>query len=162
MPIVVSCECGMKFHARDEHAGRRAKCLDCGRILVVPNAGVAPAAQRAPTGLQETGATPPPPPGEAGGGQWPSTQSLAAPGTPLIYTDYGIPYAQLSRPAAKLQSLKYFNERWVTVGTRSVLRRQRAVIRGMRLFVTVRRITWSGSDRQAARLLEAFDVGLWD
>jgi len=35
---------------------------------------------------------------------------------------------------AKLQSLKYFNERWVTVGARSVLRGQRAVIRGIRLF----------------------------
>ena len=37
MPIVVSCECGGRFRARDELAGRRMKCPKCSRPLTIPN-----------------------------------------------------------------------------------------------------------------------------
>lgn len=37
MPIAVSCECGGKFRARDELAGRTVKCPRCGNPLTVPN-----------------------------------------------------------------------------------------------------------------------------
>lgn len=36
MPIAVSCECGGKFRARDELAGRQVKCPRCGRPLTIP------------------------------------------------------------------------------------------------------------------------------
>ncbi len=36
MSIEVGCSCGRMFKAKDEHAGRRAKCPACGTILVVP------------------------------------------------------------------------------------------------------------------------------
>ncbi len=39
MPIQVTCECGQQFQTRDENAGRRAMCPDCGREMVVPRPG---------------------------------------------------------------------------------------------------------------------------
>src|SRR5687767_3108685 len=36
MPIVVRCTCGRQLRARDEQAGRRCKCPNCGRSLLVP------------------------------------------------------------------------------------------------------------------------------
>src|SRR5687768_12975863 len=35
MPIIVTCECGRQLRARDELAGRRAKCPGCGMLLLV-------------------------------------------------------------------------------------------------------------------------------
>ncbi|MDR3632455.1 MAG: DUF1559 domain-containing protein [Isosphaeraceae bacterium] len=42
MAIIVSCECGKQFQTGDENAGRRARCPDCGRDLIVPPAGQVP------------------------------------------------------------------------------------------------------------------------
>ncbi|HMB07398.1 MAG TPA: DUF1559 domain-containing protein [Isosphaeraceae bacterium] len=42
MPILVTCECGKQFRTRDENAGRRARCTDCGRELIIPKADVNP------------------------------------------------------------------------------------------------------------------------
>lgn len=42
MPIQVACQCGQKFSAKDELAGKRAKCPKCGQPLVIAEA--APAA----------------------------------------------------------------------------------------------------------------------
>src|SRR5262249_51579502 len=36
MAISVTCACGKKLQARDEHAGKKAKCPGCGALLVVP------------------------------------------------------------------------------------------------------------------------------
>ncbi|HEY2584411.1 MAG TPA: PrsW family glutamic-type intramembrane protease [Tepidisphaeraceae bacterium] len=36
MPIEVSCECGGRFRAKDELAGRRVKCPKCGAVLTIP------------------------------------------------------------------------------------------------------------------------------
>ncbi len=36
MAIDVWCECGRRGQARDEFAGRRAQCPECGRVLTVP------------------------------------------------------------------------------------------------------------------------------
>jgi hypothetical protein len=36
MTITVTCECGAQFRAKDEHAGRRAHCPQCGRELTIP------------------------------------------------------------------------------------------------------------------------------
>ena len=41
MPIQVACSCGQKFSAKDELAGKRAKCPKCGQPLVI--AAAAPA-----------------------------------------------------------------------------------------------------------------------
>lgn len=46
MPIVVRCDCGQKLRARDEYAGRYARCAKCGGVLFVP--GHAPSAARPP------------------------------------------------------------------------------------------------------------------
>lgn len=37
MPIIVSCLCGKRFHTRDEHAGKQAKCPGCGSLLTIPH-----------------------------------------------------------------------------------------------------------------------------
>jgi prepilin-type processing-associated H-X9-DG protein len=37
--IIVKCECGQTFETRDENAGRRARCPECGRDLIVPKLG---------------------------------------------------------------------------------------------------------------------------
>ena len=36
MPISVTCPCGQQFQTRDENAGKRARCPDCERELMVP------------------------------------------------------------------------------------------------------------------------------
>jgi DNA-directed RNA polymerase subunit RPC12/RpoP len=35
MAIVVVCQCGKKFHTKDENVGRKAKCPVCGNTLVI-------------------------------------------------------------------------------------------------------------------------------
>lgn len=35
MPITVSCKCGQKLRANDEHAGNQAKCPKCGALLTL-------------------------------------------------------------------------------------------------------------------------------
>jgi len=39
--LSVTCACGKVFHARAEHAGKRAKCARCGNVLTIPGAVVA-------------------------------------------------------------------------------------------------------------------------
>jgi Protein of unknown function (DUF1559)/Domain of unknown function (DUF4190) len=39
MAIVVECDCGQKFQARDEDAGRLARCPACQREVVIPKPG---------------------------------------------------------------------------------------------------------------------------
>jgi len=36
MPILVTCECGKQFQAKDENVGRRFNCPNCNREVVVP------------------------------------------------------------------------------------------------------------------------------
>jgi hypothetical protein len=43
MAIEFACECGRQFRVREEQAGRRAKCPNCGRQLTVPGLAPAPA-----------------------------------------------------------------------------------------------------------------------
>jgi len=35
MPVVISCTCGKRFRAKDEHVGKSAKCPFCGQILII-------------------------------------------------------------------------------------------------------------------------------
>jgi prepilin-type processing-associated H-X9-DG protein len=42
MPISVTCECGKQLQAKDEFAGRRTSCPNCGRELVIPSLGNEP------------------------------------------------------------------------------------------------------------------------
>ena len=58
MPIIVTCECGRQLRARDELAGRRAKCPGCGMLLLVEP----PVLEPAEDDLVEADAAPPPPP----------------------------------------------------------------------------------------------------
>lgn len=39
MPISITCACGRQLMAKDEYAGRRTQCPDCGRELVIPGPG---------------------------------------------------------------------------------------------------------------------------
>src|SRR4051794_3818491 len=39
VPILVTCMCGKQFQTKDENAGRRARCPDCGRELIIPGPG---------------------------------------------------------------------------------------------------------------------------
>jgi len=36
MSIKVTCSCGMKLRAKDEAAGKRARCPACGKITLLP------------------------------------------------------------------------------------------------------------------------------
>jgi hypothetical protein len=47
MPIQVRCECGRELLAKDEYAGRRTTCPDCGRELLIPDSSNVYAAPRA-------------------------------------------------------------------------------------------------------------------
>jgi hypothetical protein len=59
MPILAICQCGKQYQFKDEVAGRRAKCLDCGQVVYIPGVRVArPAEQQA----APASASPPPPP----------------------------------------------------------------------------------------------------
>ncbi len=43
MAILVTCKCGQQFETKDENAGRRARCPNCGGDLVIPqSSGVNP------------------------------------------------------------------------------------------------------------------------
>ena len=37
MPIVVACDCGKQFRARDEDAGKRGRCPGCGQPVLIPS-----------------------------------------------------------------------------------------------------------------------------
>jgi len=39
VPIQVTCKCGKQFQTKDENAGRRARCPECGADLIIPNLG---------------------------------------------------------------------------------------------------------------------------
>jgi prepilin-type processing-associated H-X9-DG protein len=41
VPILVTCTCGKQFQTKDENAGRRARCPECGKELVIPGPGAA-------------------------------------------------------------------------------------------------------------------------
>ncbi len=36
VPITVTCKCGKQFQTKDENAGRRARCPECGNELIIP------------------------------------------------------------------------------------------------------------------------------
>src|SRR5579872_5779145 len=36
MPITVQCACGKQYPVKDEFAGHRVKCPDCGQVLTIP------------------------------------------------------------------------------------------------------------------------------
>ena len=40
VPIMVTCSCGKQFQTKVENAGRRARCPECGKELIVPGVGV--------------------------------------------------------------------------------------------------------------------------
>jgi len=52
MPIPVTCQCGKRFAAKDELAGRRLKCPACGEAISVP-APHAPALDDPLSGLDD-------------------------------------------------------------------------------------------------------------
>jgi prepilin-type processing-associated H-X9-DG protein len=39
---MVTCTCGKQFQTKDENAGRRARCPDCGNELIIPGVGAGP------------------------------------------------------------------------------------------------------------------------
>jgi hypothetical protein len=58
MPIDLACQCGRKLRAKDEHAGKRLKCPDCGAVIGIPVPALERPAVRAapvPATLIDTG-----------------------------------------------------------------------------------------------------------
>jgi prepilin-type processing-associated H-X9-DG protein len=53
--ILVTCDCGQQFQTRDENAGRRARCPECGRELIIPKSEFAAGDEFA--GLESAGTT---------------------------------------------------------------------------------------------------------
>src|SRR5262249_18431768 len=43
MPITVNCTCGKQYPVKEEFAGQRVKCPDCGQVLTIPGIQGAPA-----------------------------------------------------------------------------------------------------------------------
>mgnify|MGYP001470302144 CR=1 FL=1 len=39
MSIIVSCDCGKKFKAKDDMAGKKVRCPDCKSVIEIPGAG---------------------------------------------------------------------------------------------------------------------------
>ncbi len=61
MPIPLSCACGRALRARDELAGRKVNCPDCGAVLIVPIPEPGPDAEEIrPPPLNDPWAEPPP------------------------------------------------------------------------------------------------------
>jgi DNA-directed RNA polymerase subunit RPC12/RpoP len=54
MPFTVTCTCGKKLSAREEHVGKRAKCPQCGQMLLIAPKSAA----KAPKEAAVAGATP--------------------------------------------------------------------------------------------------------
>ena len=50
MPITVNCQCGHQFRVRDEYAGKKAQCPNCGDPVVIPSAS----ARHEPVSLGES------------------------------------------------------------------------------------------------------------
>jgi prepilin-type processing-associated H-X9-DG protein len=48
MAIVFNCECGRQLQVRDEHAGRRVKCPECGEEMTAPSAAAIQSEANAP------------------------------------------------------------------------------------------------------------------
>ncbi len=55
MPFTVTCTCGKKLSAREEHVGKRAKCPQCGQMLLI--APKSPAKAPMPAATPTTGET---------------------------------------------------------------------------------------------------------
>ena len=55
MPIHVTCACGKAYTFKDELAGRRVKCRECGQVIEIP---AAPAEEAAETPVPEEAAAP--------------------------------------------------------------------------------------------------------
>ncbi len=53
MSIIVACQCGKRFRAKSEHAGKRAKCPGCGHILVISSQNRAVDTTRAGSGASD-------------------------------------------------------------------------------------------------------------
>ena len=63
MPITVSCQCGAKFAAKDELAGKAVKCPKCSQPLRIPSAETpaVPAAKPTPSAPKKAPASAPTP-----------------------------------------------------------------------------------------------------
>ncbi len=53
--IQFPCECGKILRAADEHAGKRARCKECGNVMSIP--GARPAEARTPAPVKQSAST---------------------------------------------------------------------------------------------------------
>jgi hypothetical protein len=60
MPILAICPCGKQYLFKDDVAGRRAKCLDCGQVVQIPGVRVSPPTDHAAENAPAAGAPPAP------------------------------------------------------------------------------------------------------
>ena len=44
MSLEVTCQCGRRFHTKEEYAGKKAKCPGCGNVLLIPAQPLTPEA----------------------------------------------------------------------------------------------------------------------
>jgi hypothetical protein len=54
MPIEITCSCGKRLRANEEHLGQQGQCPSCGRLLEIPGSDGVPAAQRWARAGEET------------------------------------------------------------------------------------------------------------
>lgn len=135
MSVIVTCNCGKRFRAKDEHAGRSGRCPSCGRAVLIPGVPAGAAVSAAPAMSSVASPTPPAPPPCVNMPAMPAPPAVrTAPSVlcPKIYTDYGVPYCQLTRFAARQKGLRYFKERWVSLEEYAVLKKENAVIAWIR------------------------------
>lgn len=116
--IAVNCECGRTIRVREEHAGRRIKCPQCGSVSIVPAPSPPQAQERraAPIRLDDEDAGGPPPafpavaaPGASPGrslDDYPVQRDAARAGTPAPAS--GPSYPMLSALVNLLQILAGF------------------------------------------------------
>src|SRR5208283_2316463 len=57
MPIQIACTCGKQWRTRDENAGKRIRCPDCGEAVAIPKqkSADAPAAKASTTKTPASG-----------------------------------------------------------------------------------------------------------
>jgi hypothetical protein len=104
MPISLSCpKCKKRFSTPDQYAGKKAKCSQCGQIMVVPTPRQNPTSDLVTEMLDEEFGPAPSSPNTAAQNACPSCRRAVAPGSVLCVNcgyDFGQgKVRQLSRPA---------------------------------------------------------------
>jgi hypothetical protein len=104
MPIAFSCSCGKAMKAKEAFAGRKIKCVQCGKVVTIPQAETAAADDLTPSSEPPAESRSAPDVKEKARGQKPAAAPLAKPeGRPVLpeEEDSGDKEAPSEPPLAK-------------------------------------------------------------